>query len=90
MATVVLFHSVYGLRPLELQAAARLRAGGHSVLTPDLYDGRVAGSVEEGFAIKDEIGWGSLCERAERAVADLPPDAVLGGFSMGAGIAASL
>ncbi len=90
MATVVLFHSVYGLRPLELRAAARLRAGGHSVLTPDLYDGRVAGSVEEGFAIKEEIGWRSLCERAERAVAELPPDAVLGGFSMGAGIAASL
>jgi dienelactone hydrolase len=90
MATVILFHSVRGLRALERDAAERLRAAGHEVFTPDLYDGRVATSIEEGFALKDEIGWRSLCERAERAVADLPASAVLGGFSMGAAVAASL
>ncbi|WP_280137784.1 hypothetical protein [Sinorhizobium glycinis] len=31
-----------------------------------------------GFALKDEIGWQRLCDRAERAVADLPASAVLG------------
>lgn len=90
MATIVLFHSAYGLRPVELDAAERLRGQGHGVLTPDLYDGRVAGTVEEGMAIRDEIGWTRLCERAGRAVAELPADTVLGGFSLGAGIAASL
>ena len=90
MATVALFHSVYGLRPLEREAARRLRAGGHHVVTPDLYAGRAAATVEEGFAIKDEIGWATLCEWAASAIADLPPEAVLGGFSMGAGVAASL
>ena len=90
MASIVLFHSVYGFRSLERDAAERLRAAGHQVVTPDLYEGRVGSTIEEGFAIRKEIGWAQLCERAEKAVADLPASAVLGGFSMGAGIAASL
>lgn len=90
MTTVILFHSVYGLRAFERGVAERLTVAGHEVFTPDLYEGRVASSIEEGFALKEEIGWSTLCERAERAVADLPADAVLGGFSMGAAVAASL
>ncbi|APG95731.1 dienelactone hydrolase family protein [Sinorhizobium americanum] len=90
MATVILFHSAYGLRPLERDAADRLSALGHQVVTPDLYDRRVAGSVDEAVALRDGIGWRRLFERAERAVADLPATAVLGGFSMGAAVAASL
>jgi dienelactone hydrolase len=90
MATVILFHSVLGLRALERQAAERLRVEGHDVHIPDLYEGRTAATIDEGFALKDGIGWSALCERAEKAVATLPPSAVLGGFSMGAGIAASL
>ncbi|PDT46497.1 dienelactone hydrolase [Sinorhizobium fredii] len=86
MATVILFHSVRGLRSLERGAAERLSAAGHSVVTPDLYDGRVAGSADAGLA----FGRRSLCDRAERAVAGLPASAVLGGFSMGAAVAASL
>ncbi len=90
MATVILFHSVRGLRALERDAAERLRALGHDVITPDVFDGQVAGSVDEGFALKDEIGWRVLCERAEAAVAGQPATAVLGGFSFGAAIASHL
>lgn len=90
MAAIVLFHSVYGFRSLERDAAERLRAAGHQVVTPDLYEGRVGQTIEEGFAIRNEIGWAELCKRAEKAIAELPAWAVLGGFSMGAGIAASL
>jgi dienelactone hydrolase len=90
MATVVLFHSVYGLRSLEREAAERLRSAGHDALVPDLYEGRVARSIDDGFALKDEIGWDVICERAEKAVADVPGSAVLGGFSMGAAVAAHL
>ncbi|MBX5188127.1 dienelactone hydrolase family protein [Rhizobium sp. NZLR3b] len=90
MATVVLFHSVYGLRSLERDAAERLRAAGHQVFTPDLYTGKVARSIEEGFELKEAIGWSTLCQRAEKAVAALPGSAVLGGFSMGAGVSAHL
>jgi dienelactone hydrolase len=90
MATVILFHSVYGLRSLERDSAERLRAAGHDVFTPDLYEGKVARSIDEGFALKEAIGWPTLCERAEKATAALPASAVLGGFSMGVGITADL
>lgn len=90
MATVILFHSICGLRALERDAAARLRALGHDVIAPDLYEGQVAGSMDDGFALKDAIGWRTLCERAEAAIADQPASAVLGGFSFGAAIASHL
>lgn len=90
MGTVVLFHSVCGLRSLEREAVERLRAAGHDVFIPDLYGGQVARSIDHGFELRKEIGWPVLCERAEKAVANLPASAVLGGFSMGAGVAASL
>lgn len=36
MASVVLLHSVLGLRLVELAAAGMIRRAGHSALTPDL------------------------------------------------------
>lgn len=84
MATVVWFHSVLGLRPVELAAATLLREAGHEVWTPDLYDGATARTLNEGFAIKDHIGWDVLEDHARAVLADLPEDTVLGGFSMGA------
>ncbi|MBB5933498.1 dienelactone hydrolase [Streptomyces zagrosensis] len=38
-STIVLFHSAYGLRPAVHTAAERLRAAGHEVHLPDLYEG---------------------------------------------------
>ena len=90
MATVLLCHSVYGLRLLERGAAERLGAAGHRVVTPDLYGGRTAASVDEGFALRDAIGWDVIVARAAEAAEDLPAEAVLGGFSMGAAVAAAL
>ena len=90
MATVIFFHSVYGLRSLEHEAVERAQAAGHKAFAPDLYDGLIARSIEEGFEFKDEIGWQTICERAEWALAGLPASTVLAGFSMGAAVAASL
>lgn len=90
MATVIFFHSVYGLRSLEHEAVERVQAAGHKAFAPDLYDGLIARTIEEGFAFKDEIGWPTICERAEWALAGLPASTVLAGFSMGAAVAASL
>ena len=90
MADVVLFHSIRGLRPAEHAAAERMRAAGHSVIVPDLFDGRATDSVDEGFALEAEIGWERICERAEAAVAGLPPATVLAGVSMGAGVVGHL
>ena len=47
MARVVLFHSMLGFRKVELGAAKLQRAGGHQVMTPDLYLGETAATLEE-------------------------------------------
>lgn len=86
MALVVLFHSMLGLRSPELQAAQRLRSCGHEVVTPDLYDGRTAAILDEGFPLMCEIGWAVITQRARRSVQLLPADAVLAGISMGVGV----
>ncbi|UUV30983.1 dienelactone hydrolase family protein [Amycolatopsis roodepoortensis] len=90
MTNVVLFHSVLGLRPAELAAADRLRAAGHEVTTPDLYGGETATTLEDGFALKDRIGWSTVATRALDAARKLPEDTVLAGMSMGAVVAAGL
>lgn len=90
MAGIVLFHSVLGLRSVELGAADRLRAAGHDVFTPDLYAGRTASTVDEGFEVKDQIGWATIEHRARHAVHELAADTVLAGMSMGAGVVSTL
>jgi dienelactone hydrolase len=86
VTTIVLFHSVLGLRPVELGLADRLRAAGHRVATPDLYAGSTAATIEEGFVLKDTVGWPAIVRRAREAVRDLPAETVLLGVSMGAGV----
>ncbi|MGQ5261592.1 dienelactone hydrolase family protein [Micromonospora sp. ZYX-F-536] len=90
MRHVVLFHSVYGLRPAVRAAADRLRAAGHRVVTPDLYGVPAADTVEEGFALLDKIGQEVVLDRARTALRELPAETVLAGFSMGAGVAGAL
>ncbi|WP_329234349.1 dienelactone hydrolase family protein [Actinoallomurus sp. NBC_01490] len=90
--TVVLLHSLYGLRPAVLDAAARIRAAtGHEVVAPDLYDGRTADDAESGIRIKDEIGGDELARRAAAAAAPYAPEnTVYAGFSLGASLAQRL
>ncbi|MFC9971912.1 dienelactone hydrolase family protein [Spirillospora sp. NPDC127200] len=91
MARILLLHSVYGLRPAVHQAAERLRAAGHEVHAPDLYDGRVADTPEAGREIKEEIGRDELLRRAVAAAAPLAGDGlVYAGFSLGGAIAQNL
>lgn len=90
VAHIALFHSVYGRRPAALTTADWLRAAGHTVITPDLYDGKLAATVDEGFALCQHIGWTAIMLRARQALAELPPQTVLAGLSMGASVAAAL
>lgn len=90
MAEVVLFHHVQGLTDGVRAFADQLRAGGHTVHTPDLFDGAQPATVIEGIALADGIGDEELTARADRAVADLPADLVYAGFSFGAGTAQRL
>ena len=80
---VVLFHSALGLRPAVSQLAARLRAAGHQVHTPDLFDGEVFDRLEDGVKKRDAVGIPALIGRAQQAVAGLPAELVYAGFSMG-------
>jgi dienelactone hydrolase len=90
MAEVVLFHHVQGLTDGVHAFADQLRAGGHTVHTPDLFDGARAATIDEGIALADGIGDEVLSERADRAVGDLPKELVYAGFSFGAGTAQRL
>ncbi|GAA4845055.1 dienelactone hydrolase family protein [Kitasatospora terrestris] len=95
MAQIVLFHSAYGLRPAVHAAADRLRAAGHRVHTPDLYDGRTFDDVEEGMAYRDEVTNDELLRRAVSAAAPLltdpaAPGLVYAGLSLGGSLAQNL
>ncbi|MFG2057195.1 dienelactone hydrolase family protein [Micromonospora sp. NPDC048930] len=87
MAEVVLFHHVQGLTDGIRAFTDELRAGGHTVHTPDLFDGERPATVEDGLALTRRIGDETLTERADRAVADLPEGVVYAGFSWGAATA---
>ena len=88
MATILLFHSVLGLRPVERGLAEEWRGAGHAVLLPDLYGGRTAETYDGGFAILGEVTQAEVERRALDAAEAAPRGAVLAGVSMGAGLAA--
>jgi len=90
MAEVVLFHHVQGLTDGVRAFADQLSAGGHTVHTPDLFDGERPATVDDGVAFTRSIGDEELAARADRAVAGLPAGLVYAGFSFGAGTAQRL
>ncbi|MGW1144893.1 dienelactone hydrolase family protein [Streptomyces sp. NPDC002454] len=88
---IVLFHSTFGLRPAVREAADRLRAAGHRVWTPDLFDGRTFDTMEEGLAHRDAVGAEELLKRAVLAAAPHSERGlVYAGYSLGASYAQTL
>jgi dienelactone hydrolase len=83
MAEVLLFHHAQGQTTGFLAFADDLRRAGHTVQTPDLFDGRTFGSIEEGVAYAGEIGFGEIIERGTRAADGLVDELVYAGFSLG-------
>ncbi|HMI23940.1 MAG TPA: dienelactone hydrolase, partial [Streptosporangiaceae bacterium] len=84
MAEVVLFHHAQGLTSGVVAFADELRRAGHTVHTPDLFDGRTFGSIEEGMSYAQELGFpGEILARGARAVEGLPGELVYAGFSLG-------
>lgn len=90
MAEVVLFHHALGLTQGTVQFADDLRRAGHTVYTPDLFDGRTFDTIEAGVRHAQEIGFGEVIERGTRAVEGMPTDLVFGGFSLGVVVAQKL
>jgi dienelactone hydrolase len=91
MAEVVVFHHSLGLTDSVRRFADTLRGGGHTVHTPDVYDGRTFDTIEEGMAHAEELGFPmGIVERGRVAAAEVPADAFYVGFSLGVMIAQSL
>ena len=83
MAEVLLFHHAQGQTEGFHAFADELRAAGHTVHTPDLYEGRTFTSLGDGVGYAQEVGFGTILERGEQAAAGLPPGLVYAGFSLG-------
>ena len=83
MAEVLLFHHAQGQTPGFVAFAEELRDAGHTIHTPDLYDGRVFDDFDEGIAHAQEVGFGELMERGVRAADGLSENLVYAGFSLG-------
>ncbi len=83
MTEIVLYHHVQGRTDGVCAFADELRAAGHTVHAPDLFDGRTFDTVEEGLAFADDAGFDALVERGMGAAEALRPDVVYAGFSFG-------
>ena len=84
MAEVLLFHHAQGQTAGFHAFADELRRAGHTVHTPDVFDGRTFGSIDEGMAYAEQVGFpDGILERGERAANELPAGLVYGGFSLG-------
>lgn len=83
MAEVLLFHHLHGLTPGVEAFADDLRRAGHEVHTPDLFDGRIFATLDEGLAHAREQGFGALAQRGLAAAEGLPKELVYAGFSFG-------
>lgn len=83
MAVVVLFHHALGLTPGITLFADELRSAGHTVHTPDLFEGRTFPTLEAGVQHAEEIGFGEVIARGAGAVEQLPTAVVYAGFSLG-------
>ncbi|MYW89136.1 dienelactone hydrolase [Amycolatopsis rubida] len=90
MAEVVLYHHIQGLTDGVRSVADELRRAGHTVHTPDLFEGRTFAGIEDGFAFAREAGVERLRERGIAEAAALGPELVYAGFSFGVTIAQRL
>jgi dienelactone hydrolase len=84
MAEVLLFHHAQGQTKGFNDFADELRQAGHTVHTPDLFEGRTFESIEDGMAYAEELGFpDEIIGRGEQAASELPNELVYAGFSLG-------
>jgi dienelactone hydrolase len=83
MAEVVLYHHSQGLTDGVKAFADELRQAGHTVHTPDLYEGNTYATLEEGMDYARATGFGVIAERGVQAAQSLPSNVVYAGFSLG-------
>jgi len=83
MTAILLFHHAQGQTEGFLAFADDLRAAGHVVHTPDLYDGNTFSDLDKGVGYAREVGFETILERGRLAAEGLPEDLVYAGFSLG-------
>jgi len=83
MADILMFHHLQGLTPGVTAFADRLRAGGHTVHTPDLFGGRTFSSIDEGAAFTRSPDAPDFDALADAEAARLPAAVVYAGLSFG-------
>jgi dienelactone hydrolase len=83
MTELILFHHAQGLTQGIEAFADELRAAGHRVTVPDLYEGATFSTLEDGVAHAEQIGFGEIIDRGVKAAANLPASIVYAGFSLG-------
>jgi len=84
MAEILLFHHAQGQTEGFLAFADELRAAGHVVHAPDLYDGKTFAELADGVAYAEQVGFDVIIQRGAAAAEDLPAEIVYAGFSLGA------
>ena len=83
MAEVLLFHHGLGFTAGCLASAHELRAAGHVVHAPDLFEGKTFTARADARAYTKEVGHDTIIERGRRAAERLPSEIVYAGFSLG-------
>ena len=83
MTELLLFHHAQGQTQGFLAFADELRAAGHVVHTPDLYDGNTFTDLDDGVGYAKKVGFGTIAERGRAAADGLPAELVYAGFSLG-------
>jgi dienelactone hydrolase len=83
MAEVLMFHHAQGLTGGVVAFADALRQAGHTVHTPDLYDGNTFATLDEGLGYARKVTFDEILDRGVRAADSLPGELVYAGFSLG-------
>jgi dienelactone hydrolase len=83
MAEILVFHHAQGLTAGIRDFAGTLACAGHTVHTPDLYEGNVFATLDEGLGYARGTGFDTIIERGRVAAEGLPAGLVYAGFSLG-------
>lgn len=86
---ILVLHAWWGLKPFFHQVCDKLAEQGFTALAPDLYQGRIAKTIEEAKALLDQRDFelmGDTVKAAKDYLVSLRPGKPIGalGFSMGA------
>lgn len=90
MADLILFHHAQGVTEGISAFADQVRAAGHQVTVPDLYDGATFGSIAEGVDHAEKLGFENILDAGVGVAEEHPAEMVYAGFSLGALVAHKL